>query len=66
MSNINPLKSIPTQTLKIEGCLIEIQIKSFFKHTKFKEAELILMASQMLKAYSLTTLKESFNKLEVV
>jgi len=50
------------QQLVIEGQYITIHINSNFSK-KFNEAELLLMASQMLKAYSAKTLKHDIAKI---
>jgi len=51
-----------SQTLQIKGQYMTISIENRFSK-KFSEAELLLMASQMLKAYSQTNLKQQLDKI---
>jgi hypothetical protein len=53
-----------TQTLEIKGKYLSVAIKSDYTKN-FKEFELVYLATQILKAYSIGNLKDLLTKLEV-
>jgi hypothetical protein len=52
------------QNLEIKGSYVTINIKSEFSKTLSKE-QLVLIAASMLKAYTMTDLKEQLAKFDV-
>jgi len=61
----NTLTQLPTQQLRIIGNYLSVTIESNFSK-KYSESELILMASQIIKAYTLNNLKAEFEKLGLI
>ena len=61
----NTLTQSPRQQLRIVGNYMSVTIDSNFTK-KYSQTELILMATQIIKAYSINNLREALEKLGLI